>query len=114
MERVVISLEFAFKRQKSLDDKSLELSSLFELDDGWELKAPDRSTGAATRRQDILASWVDLRVGELGNVQVSWVHGVARVAVMASADDRLENIGEELEALFVASNKAAGLDHGVA
>ena len=81
---------------------------------GWgKAESLDGSTSSASRGQDVLASWVDLGVRELVDVQVSGVLGIGGVAIVAGRDDWVEKLLEELVRLLVTSDNTASFDHGV-
>ena len=86
----VVTSKIASHGKKRLDDDSLDFSSFLEGSAGRKSSASDRSASSASGSEDVLASGVDGGLGELSDVQVGGVDGVGSVAVVAGADDGVE------------------------
>ena len=87
MKREVVTLKVALEVKESLDDDSLEFSSLFERAAWRKSSASDGSASSASGSEDVLAGRVDGGLGELADVKVGWVDGVSSVTVVSSGDD---------------------------
>jgi len=109
----VVTLKVALEVEESLDDDSLEFSSLFERAAWRKTSSSDRSASSASSGEDVLASRVDRSGGKVGGVHVSGVLGISGVAVVAGGDDGVEEFLEKLVGLFITSNSSDSLDHGV-
>jgi len=86
----VVTLKVALEVEESLDDDSLEFSSLFERGAWRKTSSSDRSASSASSGEDVLASRVDGSGGKVGGVHVSGVLGIGGVAVVAGGDDGVE------------------------
>ena len=124
----VVTLKVTLEVEESLDDDSLEFSSLFERAAWRKSSASDGSASSASSGEDVLASRVDGSGREVGGVHVGGVLGIGGVAVVAGRDDGVEEFLEKcvlkdvygsksylekLVGLLITSNSADGLDHGV-
>jgi len=113
VKREVVTLKVALEVKESLDDDSLEFSSLFERAAWRKSSASDGSASSASSGKDVLASRIDGSGGKVGRVHVSRVLGIGSVAVVSSGDDGVEELLEELVGLFITSDGTDSLDHGV-
>ena len=90
MKGEVVSLEVTLEVEESLDDDSLELSSLFERAAWRKSSASDGSASSASSGKDVLAGGIDGSGGKVGGVHVSGVLGIGGIAVVSSGDDGVE------------------------
>ena len=90
VEGEVVTLEVALEVEESLDDDSLEFSSLFEGAAWRKSSASDGSASSASGGEDVLASGIDRSGGKVGGVHVSGVLGIGGVAVVSGGDDGVE------------------------
>ena len=72
----------------------------------------DGAARAASRRQHVLL--VEQSALDLGSIQISLMHVGLLEAVVSLKNDRVEQIGKDGIALFIASHDAHGLDERVA
>ena len=89
------------------------LTTLLKRGAWWKPSSANGSASSAARGQDVLASGVNWRHGQLAHVQISGVHGVGGKAVVTVGDDRVEEVLEHGEGLLVTGDGANGLDVGV-
>ena len=83
-EGEVISLELTLHGEKSLDDESLDFTSLVEGVAGGKSESSNGSSGSASSGENVVASGVNLGGRDVGGVHVGRVAGVGRIAVVSS------------------------------
>jgi hypothetical protein len=110
VEREVISSKISLHVKKPLNSESFELTALLE-PNGWgKTESADRTSGPDTSGEHVLASRVNVGVGEGVQVHVGWLLGVNAVSSMTSGDDRIEELGKDFVGLLVASDASNCLD----
>jgi len=110
IKREVIPLEVTLHVKKTLDCQSLKPAPVLEGDGGRELKSTDRTASTDASGEHVLAVWIDVGLGELVNIHVGRLLGLGSVSSMASINDGIKELGEDLVALFVTSHNTHGLD----
>ena len=113
VERVVVTLEFTSHVEESLDDESLDLTSLFERVARGKSESSNGSTSSASGGENVLTGGIDLGAGDVVGVHVTGVDGVGRVSTVSGRDDLVHELSEEGPGLFITGNETACSDHGV-
>lgn len=107
---IVLSLQLTLESVQTLHAHALGLTTLLERAGRRERESADRSSGTASRGQDVLAIGIDVRLRELGHIHIGDVLGIRSVSTVPLSNDDVEQILERLEAFLVTSDQTAGQD----
>ena len=87
MEGEVLSLKFSSHVEESLNDESLDFTSLIEGVARGKSESSNGSSGSASSGDDVFTGGIDLGVRDVVGVHVRRVRSVGRVSTVSNLDD---------------------------